>query len=495
MKIYEIVAGYKLSTILKILLVAILIYSPIFGHLSRLPIRIWDESRLAINAYEMYRDGGCLVTTFEGKPDHWNTKPPLLIWLQVLAMKALGVGELAVRLPSAFAAFFTVILLLFFGIRYLQNFWYGFVSMLVLITTHGYINIHCTRTGDYDALLVLFTTCSSIFLFLYLDQPNRKYIYFFAISSSLAVLTKSVAGLLFFPAYLIFILIEGKLVSLLKNKDIYFAFLIFISPIYIYYLSRELIDPGYLNAVWENELGGRYLQTIENHKHPFWYYYSNFVQFQSPFWIYLVPCGWAIGLFARDVRLKKLSIYLIILLLTYLLIISVSGTKLEWYDAPTFPFMALSVSIFINLVFDALKKARFSENFDRNPIPYIFLFLIFAWPYKKIVEKTYLPVEYPWDVEFYELGYYLQKVSRGQLKSSARYLAFDGYNAHNLFYLYMIRDHDKAIDFVDWTKLQAENVVIAYQPHVIQYINEHYKVEVLDTKGKVQTFKINERLP
>ena len=96
MKIYEIVAGYKLSTILKILLVAILIYSPIFGHLSRLPIRIWDESRLAINAYEMYRDGGCLVTTFEGKPDHWNTKPPLLIWLQVLAMKAHGVGELAV---------------------------------------------------------------------------------------------------------------------------------------------------------------------------------------------------------------------------------------------------------------------------------------------------------------------------------------------------------------------------------------------------------------
>ncbi len=93
------------------------------------------------------------------------------------------------------------------------------------------------------------------------------------------------------------------------------------------------------------------------------------------------------------------------------------------------------------------------------------------------------------------MGYYLQKVSRGQLKSSARYLAFDGYNAHNLFYLYMIRDHDKAIDFVDWTKLQAENVVIAYQPHVIQYINEHYKVEVLDTKGKVQTFKINERLP
>jgi len=42
---------------------------PIFGHLDTLPIRISDESRLAINAYEMLKNKNYLVTHFEGKPD------------------------------------------------------------------------------------------------------------------------------------------------------------------------------------------------------------------------------------------------------------------------------------------------------------------------------------------------------------------------------------------------------------------------------------------
>ena len=42
---------------------------PIFGHLDTLPIPISDESRLAINAYEMLKNKNYLVTHFEGKPD------------------------------------------------------------------------------------------------------------------------------------------------------------------------------------------------------------------------------------------------------------------------------------------------------------------------------------------------------------------------------------------------------------------------------------------
>jgi hypothetical protein len=41
---------------------------PIFGHLDTLPIRISDESRLAINAHEMLQNKNYLVTHFEGKP-------------------------------------------------------------------------------------------------------------------------------------------------------------------------------------------------------------------------------------------------------------------------------------------------------------------------------------------------------------------------------------------------------------------------------------------
>ena len=104
---------YLSSKYLKYILLALLIYMPIFGHLDTLPIRIWDESRSAMNAYEMFHDKDYIVTHFEGKPDMWNTKPPLLIWAQVFFMKLIGVNELSVRLPSAIAAFLTCIVILF----------------------------------------------------------------------------------------------------------------------------------------------------------------------------------------------------------------------------------------------------------------------------------------------------------------------------------------------------------------------------------------------
>ena len=123
----------KVSDYFKYIILGVLIYFPVFGHLDTLPIRIWDESRQAINAYEMYHNSDYIVTHFEGKPDMWNTKPPFLIWTQVILMKTIGINELAVRLPSAFAAFFTCLALLLFSIKYLKNFWFGFIVIVVLI--------------------------------------------------------------------------------------------------------------------------------------------------------------------------------------------------------------------------------------------------------------------------------------------------------------------------------------------------------------------------
>ena len=41
----------------------------IFPRLGSQPLREWDESRLAVSAYEMYESGNYLVSTFEYKAD------------------------------------------------------------------------------------------------------------------------------------------------------------------------------------------------------------------------------------------------------------------------------------------------------------------------------------------------------------------------------------------------------------------------------------------
>jgi len=88
----------------KYVFLLLLVSIPIFQRLDFYTIRIWDESRLAINAYEMYHSGNYLIPTYKGEPDMWSTKPPLMIWVQVLSMKLFGVNEMGIRLPSALAA-------------------------------------------------------------------------------------------------------------------------------------------------------------------------------------------------------------------------------------------------------------------------------------------------------------------------------------------------------------------------------------------------------
>ena len=139
------------------ILLLLLIFSFLYN-LGFIPIRIWDEGRTATNALNMYLNGNWIVTYFDGMPDMWNTKPPLLIWLQVISMNVFGVSEWAVRFPSAMASILTGLVLWIFSTRYFNKPWLGFLAGAVFASTYPFIYNHAGRTGDFDELLTLFTT-------------------------------------------------------------------------------------------------------------------------------------------------------------------------------------------------------------------------------------------------------------------------------------------------------------------------------------------------
>jgi 4-amino-4-deoxy-L-arabinose transferase-like glycosyltransferase len=98
--------GWRDAAALAILaaLVGALLVTPI----GRLPVVMWDEARLSINALEMLRTGHLLVPTFHGQPDLWNPKPPLATWLAASSMWLFGASEITLRLPSMLAGTATV---------------------------------------------------------------------------------------------------------------------------------------------------------------------------------------------------------------------------------------------------------------------------------------------------------------------------------------------------------------------------------------------------
>lgn len=475
----------------KYLLLAILIYFPIFGHLAVLPIRMWDESRLAISAFEMLKNGEWFVTYFEGKPDMWSTKPPLFIWCQVFFMKLFGINELALRLPAAMSALFTCFALLWFSKKYLKSFWYGFVTIFVLVTSYGYISIHGSRTGDYDSMLTLFTTLSGLVFFLYCENKNIKYLYLFFLFTALAVLTKSISGLLFMPAILIYALIRKTIIPLLKNKHFYISLLLFLLTLAGYYITREIKNPGYLIAVYNNELGGRYLGSSGGHTGDFWFYYTHFLHYQLSVWYLLIPCGFIVGFASKNRKIFRLTTFSTLMIICYFLVISTAETKLDWYDIPLYPFIAIIIGIFIHVVFQLLNSLEFAnKNLIINILPVVFLFFIGLEPYKRIIDKTYLPEEQHWDVQFYEIGYFLQDAVEGKFDVDGTHLLFEGYRAQNLIYLNILNDQGVEISFKDWTRLEEGDEVIAYQGHLKGYLQETYDHKMDILKGNVCKFTI-----
>jgi 4-amino-4-deoxy-L-arabinose transferase-like glycosyltransferase len=245
------------------------------------PIQMWDESRLAVNALEMALNGNLIVTHFEGSPDMWNTKPPLLIWMIALCMKIFGYNEFALRLPSALAAMSTAIIIFILASKYLKDLKISLVSGLVLITSYGFIGYHTGRSGDYDALLVLWITIYSLSYFIYLHSNEQKTQNFYwsiaTVTIILAVLTKGIAGILPLPGILLYTAYQKKMGKLLFSSRFYISLILFSGVVLGYYFLREHYNPGYITAVLNNELGGRYLEVNENNRGPFWYYIYNLI--------------------------------------------------------------------------------------------------------------------------------------------------------------------------------------------------------------------------
>jgi 4-amino-4-deoxy-L-arabinose transferase-like glycosyltransferase len=478
----------------KFILIVLLISFPVFGNLNIWPIRIWDESRLVVNAYQMMQDNDWIVTHYwDNSPDMWNTKPPLLIWFQVLCMKIVGVGELAIRMPSAIAAFLTCISLLILSIRYLKDFMFGFIAVMVLITSLGYINVHATRTGDYDSLLTLFTTVSAFSFFAYSENQNIKYLYLFFLCLAFGVLTKGVTILMFIPAFVIYALWQKQFVSLLKNKHFYFGTLLFLFIALGYYFLREHYNPGYIKAVSENELGGRYLNDLVGHKPDFWFYYNNMLDEHLTAWYVVVPCGILIGIFSANKKIQKLTIFSMILIITFFLIISTAKTKLNWYDCPLFPFIAIVVTVFIHFIFNSLENASLKSNFPAltyNIIPYVFLFLVFINPYQTIISKTYYSKEHPYDEEVYQISYFMRNAIKDPQKVDNCYVAMDEARDQLFLYLKMLQKKGANISFKRRGELQAGDTVIACEHSMKEYIGENYEYQDIEKYKNITKYKL-----
>lgn len=269
----------KRSIIPFILLLAVFMFVA-FYRLGAPKIENWDEARHGVNAYEMLANHDYILSTYGFSPDYYNLKPPLSYWLIALSYKTFGFNAFALRFYSALSYFLTGVLVSLSLKKHHGNI-SSLVSLLLFTMSYDLFIHQMARTGDADALYVLFYTIAMLSTIEYVDKEKPKYLYFASFAFSLAFLTKSFhAGCIVVTMAMILLL--SKKLRTLSWKTWLVSIACALLPILVWASARYGKDGfTFIKAMFSYDFFARTSQSLEGHTGSYWYYVQGMLDYWS----------------------------------------------------------------------------------------------------------------------------------------------------------------------------------------------------------------------
>jgi 4-amino-4-deoxy-L-arabinose transferase-like glycosyltransferase len=452
---------------------------PLWLKVDSLPIRLFDEAQNAVNALEMSETHNWLVRTYDYQPDTFDCKPPLLIWFQVLSIKALGVSELSIRLPSVVFSILSLFVLFLLVFKITDKKWPGLLAALITVTSAGFYGDHAGRFGDHEALLILLILVFLYCLYSYSHNPKSNYIYRMGAAIALGVLCKSVAILMILPGSVLYLWFFNHLTGLFTDKHLYYATFGSLLIIAFYYLGRTYFQPDYLYTVWHGELLPRFINTSETHDFryiSFRFYFELMYTEKFVLWSVLVPFTVLIPLV--KLQFTKEWSFWFVNGFTLLLILS-AGTKHFWYIAPVIPIFAGLIAI---SVFHLLQEYKIVGTVALLPV-----LLIGLSTYKTAYEYALHPAEKWNEWESYGISHFLTEPDHLKNVSSNTKILLRPYNAHEAYRFYLkLLKKDTGLDMVrtSFPELAIGDTILSHHKMVYDSLIIDYGVEVLDSSYK-----------
>jgi 4-amino-4-deoxy-L-arabinose transferase-like glycosyltransferase len=315
---------------------------------------LWDidEGNNAQCAREMHECGNYIVPTFNYKLR--VDKPVLLYWLQVAAYHVGGVNEFAARLPSALAALLALLILHELGSR-LFNHSTGLLASLVLASSVAFCA--AAHFANPDALLHLCVLLTLWCFWRHWEHPGGWWLVGAGAASGLGMLAKGpVALVLPLAITLSFLVWRGELRRLwdLRLLVASLAFLLVAAPWYIW-VGVETKGEWLAGFFWKHNIE-RSLQSLENHRGPFYYYPLVLIAGLTPWSVFLGPTAWyswkrlkpCADLSAEGDDPRAARQFLLCWTGVWLVFFTLVRTKLPNYILPVYPAIALLTASFLD---------------------------------------------------------------------------------------------------------------------------------------------------
>jgi 4-amino-4-deoxy-L-arabinose transferase-like glycosyltransferase len=333
-----------------------------FLNLGGEPYHEGDEARGGINALEMRTTGDLVNLRYMGAPDEVRAKPPLLIWCISASMEVFGPTPFALRFPSA-VAITLAFLVLFQLITLYRSPGFALLTGLVLLSVTGMAGWHVGRTGDFDAILLLFLLTGLYFVLRYLDLGHRWAMVPAGFFWGLAFLTKGLAMGALFPGMFLYLLLTRRLGKVLSDGRFWVGvgvWLLFVGGWYAVvdrygatweeplYTGENVFERLIVHDIWERFTQPNFEGRTTTSK--FTYFLSSldrtFNLWNYPFFgflLYGLYRSYSLRGRALDwLRRRPLLLLSLCLWFPYAMLLSLTPQALRQYIVPVLPFVGIA---------------------------------------------------------------------------------------------------------------------------------------------------------
>jgi hypothetical protein len=353
------------------LVLLLLIVLPLFS-LGLANHGLWsaDEPRVAEIGREMFLTGNWAVPTLNQKP--FLEEPPLYYGALALTFKTFGVSDKVARIPSAFFAFASILVVFF-----MANFLFGprmaLFSALILATTGEYFRVAHTVIVD-SALTFFIVSSMGLFIVGYLSDNNRKkllcYILMY-VSCSLAFFTKGFIGIVIPGLGILAFLVADRNIKEIFKMRLWLGALIFLFMTLPWFIAlwhqggTDYLDVFLVHNHLQRFIPGSFSREASGHHHPFYYYLIEFPVGFLPWSLLLIPVvAYAFSKTAKShAPWEKGRLFAKCWFFAGIIFLSVASTKRTLYLMPIFAPIAMLTSLYIESTLMSQPLNRINKAF------------------------------------------------------------------------------------------------------------------------------------
>ncbi len=361
----------KQNQALKNLILLLVIVIPLFSlGISNHGLWSADEPRVAEIGREMLLTGNWAVPTLNQRP--FLEEPPLYYGALALTFNAFGISDKVARIPSAFFALASILVVFF-----MANFLFGpriaLFSALILATSGEYFRVAHTVIVD-TALSFFIVSSMGLFIVGYLSDNNRKkllcYILMY-VSCSLAFFTKGFIGIVIPGLGILAFLVADRNIKEIFKMRLWLGALIFLFMTLPWFIAlwhqggKDYLDVFIIHNHLQRFIPGSFSREASGHHHPFYYYLIEFPVGFLPWSLLLIPVvAYAFSKTAKShAPWEKGRLFAKCWFFAGIIFLSVASTKRTLYLIPLFAPIAILTSLYIKSTLMSQPLNRINKAF------------------------------------------------------------------------------------------------------------------------------------